>query len=108
VAVADGGSVRRAAAAMERTQPAVTQAIQRLEDAVGFALLDRSGYRVRLTERGEAFVKRARLTVKQARELKAFASVLSSGVEARLRIGVHGAIPTEAWMPLLTELPQRF
>jgi DNA-binding transcriptional LysR family regulator len=47
VAVADGGSVRSAAAALGRTQPAVSQAIQRLEGAVGFSLLDRSGYRAR-------------------------------------------------------------
>ena len=36
IAVADGGSVRQAALAMNRTQSAISQAVQRLEDAVGF------------------------------------------------------------------------
>lgn len=108
VAVADSGSVRGAAVALGRTQPAVTQAIQRLEEAVGFALFDRSAYRVRLTERGETFVKRARASVQQARELRAFATVLSEGVEPRLRIAVHGAIAVSSWLRLVDDLPQRF
>lgn len=108
VAVADSGSVRSAAAVLGRTQPAVSQAIQRLEEAVGFALLDRSGYRVRLTERGETFVKRARTTVRQARDLHTFAAVLSRGVEARLRIVVHGALPVTKWMPLIHGVAERF
>ena len=108
VAVADSGSVRRAAAVIGRTQPAVTQAIQRLEEAVGFALFDRSGYRVRLTDRGTAFLKRARAAVRQARELREFASVLSHGVEPSLRIGVHGAIPLSSWLQLVEDLSKYF
>ena len=108
IAVAESGAVRRAAVALGRTQPAVTQAIQRLEEAAGFALLDRSGYRAKFTERGETFVKRARATVQQARDLGALATALSRGVEARLRIGVHGAIPIESWMHLIKDVPQRF
>jgi DNA-binding transcriptional LysR family regulator len=108
VAVAESGSVRRAAAVLGRTQPAVSQAIQRLEEAVGFSLLDRSGYRARLTERGETFVKRARASVTQARELQTFATVLSRGVEARLRLVVHGAIPVADWMPLVEDMESRF
>lgn len=108
IAVAESGSIHQAAAVLGRTQPAVTQAIRRLEEAVGFALLDRSGYRAKLTERGETFAKRARATVKQARDLRAFANVLSRGVEARLRISIHGAIPTAYWMPLIAAIPERF
>ncbi len=101
VTVADAGSVRHAATLLARTQPAISQAIQRLEQAVGFALLDRSGYRARLTERGELFLKRARVAVAQAKELQGFADVLARDNEARLRIAVHGAIPNEDWMPLV-------
>lgn len=108
IAVVDGGSIHQAASILGRTQPAVTQAIHRLEEAAGFALLDRSGYRVKLTERGETFAKRARITVNQARDLRAFATVLSRGVEARLRIAVHGAIPTAVWMPLLADISKHF
>lgn len=108
IAVADAGSIHRAAEVLGRTQPAVTQAIQRLEEAVGFQLLDRSGYRVSLTERGAIFAKRARATVKQARDLRVFASVLERGIEAQLRISIHGAIPPNAWMHLIADIPMRF
>ncbi|MET0389055.1 MAG: LysR family transcriptional regulator [Polyangiales bacterium] len=101
IAVADQGSIHRAALVLHRTQPAVTQAIQRLEEAVGFALLDRSGYRATVTERGATFVKRARATVQQARDLAAFAAVLSQGVEARLRIAIHGSVPSELALQLV-------
>lgn len=108
VAVAESGSVRRAAVLLGRTQPAVSQAIQRLEEAVGFCLLDRSAYRARLTERGETFVQRARGTVNQARDLQAFATALSRGVEARLRVGVHGALPAAGWTHLLRDVETQF
>lgn len=104
LAVAENGSVRRAAVALGRTQPAVSQAIQRLEAAVGFALLDRTSYRARLTERGETFLERARATVGHARELGRLASALSHGSEPRLRLAVHGAVPIDGWLHLLEDL----
>jgi DNA-binding transcriptional LysR family regulator len=108
VAVADTGSVRGAAAVLGRTQPAVTQAIRRLEDAVGFLLLDRSSYRARLTEKGETFVKRARLTVNHARSLRDFATLLSRGVEPQVRIAIDGAIPQYVWIELIRNATSQF
>lgn len=108
VAVANTGSVRAAAGPLGRTQPAVTQAIHRLEKALGFALLDRSGYRVRLTDRGETFAKRARIAVAQARDLRSFATLLASGVEPRVRLAVHGAIPTEVWVMPVSGISTHF
>lgn len=108
VTIADTGSVRAAASALGRTQPAVTQAIRRLEEAVGFPLLDRSGYRARLTEQGDTFVKRARVAVSYARGLRTFATLLAHGVEPRLKIAIHGAIPTEAWIDLVKDIPSHF
>jgi DNA-binding transcriptional LysR family regulator len=108
VAVADGGSVRHAATTLGRTQPAVTQAIQRLEHVVGFPLLDRSGYRAVPTERGQTFLKRARAVVLQSRELKAFAGVLARDAEPGIRIAMHGATPPTVYDRLLGPVAQRF
>lgn len=108
VAVADTGSVSAAAAVLGRTQPAVTQAIRRLEDAVGFLLLDRSFYRAHLTDKGESFVKRARLSVNHARNLRDFAVALSRGVEPQVRLSVDGAIPAPVWLDLIEEAARRF
>lgn len=108
LAVADAGSVRGAASALNRTQPSVTQAIRRLEDAVGFPLLDRSSYRARLTDGGEVFVARARLLVQHVENLCAFAALLSDGVEPRLRLGIDCAIPRETWVKLLIGMTETF
>jgi DNA-binding transcriptional LysR family regulator len=52
VAVAEAGSVNRAAALLNLTQPAVTRRVQSLEAAIGAVLLDRSSKPPTLTEDG--------------------------------------------------------
>jgi len=59
-AVARSGSMRNAAARLNVTQPAVTQAIRELEDHVGAKLLDRSTRPARLTEAGEQLARATR------------------------------------------------
>ena len=108
VAVAECGSVRQAAAELARTQPAVSQAIQRIEDDIGFPLLDRSGYRAVITERGRLFLNRAKALVKHAGDLKSYADVLSRGHESRLRLSVHGSLASENWIPLIAHIPAAF
>src|SRR3981189_2553561 len=52
VAVAEAGSVNRAAAKLNLTQPAVSRRVQNLEAAIGVVLLDRSAKPPTLTEEG--------------------------------------------------------
>lgn len=60
VTVAQEKSFSRAAELLERTQPAVSQAIRRLEDELGETLFDRSSKDGTLTDAGEALVVYAR------------------------------------------------
>jgi DNA-binding transcriptional LysR family regulator len=53
-ATARAGSVRAAAAELNVTQPAISQAVKQLEDHIGVALLDRGRRPARPTEAGEA------------------------------------------------------
>ncbi|MET3615625.1 DNA-binding transcriptional LysR family regulator [Rhizobium aquaticum] len=62
LAVAEAGSVTRAAASAHLSQPAVTQAISKLEAALGVALFDRSPHGLFPTPAGETF----RLRVQRA------------------------------------------
>lgn len=59
VAVAHARSFRAAANRLGITRSAVSQAVRRLEDALGTALLHRTTRSVGLTEMGEAFLSRA-------------------------------------------------
>ena len=63
VAVAEAGSITRAAAALYMTQPALTTAIRKLEHDVGVELLERTSRGVDLTPAGEAFLERAQLAL---------------------------------------------
>lgn len=59
LAVAEHGSLRAAARQLDVAQPAITRSIRELEDELGATLFDRHAKGVRLTEMGEAFVRRA-------------------------------------------------
>ncbi|MFS0714841.1 LysR family transcriptional regulator [Microbacterium sp. 2P01SA-2] len=58
-AIADGGSITAAAAALGYSQPAVSQQIKRLEQRVGVPVVERVGRRMRLTEAGRVIARHA-------------------------------------------------
>src|ERR1700761_5315213 len=108
VAAAESGSLRAAAEKIHRTQSAVSQALRRLEDAVGFALVDRSEYRIQLTADGRQFLERAKTLLRGAEGLARFAKILASGTEERVRIAVHGALPPRLWAPTVARVVEEF
>ncbi|MCO7190565.1 LysR family transcriptional regulator, partial [Pseudoalteromonas sp. XMcav2-N] len=58
-AVANAQSLSEAAKRLYKSKPAVTQALKRLSDELGFALVTREDYRIRLTEQGKRFHQHA-------------------------------------------------
>lgn len=60
VAIAEHGSLRAAAAAVGKSQPALTQALRQAEDELGVAIFARTSRGVELTEIGERVLLRAR------------------------------------------------
>lgn len=63
VAVADKASFRAAAEALCLSQPALSRRIDKLEDALGARLLERTTRRVTLTNVGRPFLEQARATL---------------------------------------------
>jgi len=59
VAVAESGSISRAARQLSVSQSAVTEAVKNLESSLGAPLLERSGRGVSLTHRGQVFLRHA-------------------------------------------------
>ena len=100
-ALASEGSFQAAATLLHRTHPAVHAAVKSLEVRIGVALIDRSGYRVRLTPAGEAFRERAKDVLSEARALQNFASHLTRGEETELRVIVGDLCPTAKVLGLL-------
>ena len=99
VAVADHGSFTRGAAALNRTQSAVSMQIRRLEEAVGAAVLDRSRRGLGLTPAGEVLLGYARRILAVSAE--AVGRLRDLQVEGVVRLGVMEDYGTRLVPPLL-------
>jgi len=87
VTVATERSFSRAAVRLCRTQPAVSQAVRRLEDDLGEVLFDRSTKSAKLTQAGDALLPEAIQLLRMADEAVATVRQLSQRDRAVLRIG---------------------
>ncbi len=100
--------VNKAARALGITQPAVTQQIRRLEQAVGLKLFHRNGRRLALTEAGqtlEAFAGRIFHLVDAARDALEGAAALQTG---HLKIGASRTAGAYYVSDLLDRFKRRY
>jgi DNA-binding transcriptional LysR family regulator len=101
VAVAEELHFGRAAERLHLSQPPLSQQIRRLEEILGYALFSRTSRSVRLTSAGEAFLPRARRTLRNVqRDLEETRSI-GRGEVGSLHIGFVGS-------GMLTTLPAIF
>ncbi len=101
-AVAREGSFQAAALALNRSHTAVFAAIAKLEGSLGMALLDRSGYRVGLTEAGRSFHRKAQALLGEMEGLRLHAHQLSMGEETHLRVILGDTCPLHGGLQLLS------
>lgn len=87
VAVADSGSLTRAAERLGLAQPALTQTINRLESELGVRLFVRSRRGAALTEAGRAIIGDVRASLACAEGAASRARAIGAGREGDLRIG---------------------
>jgi DNA-binding transcriptional LysR family regulator len=86
VAVAEHGTVSKAAAVLNITQPALSRQIGALEYEFGFPLFERSGRRLTLTPRGEQLLGSSRSLLACAATLTERAQALRCGVIKELKL----------------------
>jgi len=103
-AVVRHGGVASAAAQLHKVQSAVTYQVRKLEGQLGVELLDRSGYRVRLTPAGEAVLSEGRRLIAQAEHVATIARQFTEGFEPRLTLVVDGILPLEPALKALKAL----
>jgi len=102
--VARQGHVGRAAEAVGVTQPAVSKAIRRLEDAVGVALFERGAHGARLTAEGQLFLESARRFDTEHIELMRSATELRAQHAGLLRVGLTNAASDGPVVRVLSEM----
>ena len=101
VAVAEELHFGRAAARLHLSQPPLSQQIRRLEEMLGYALFVRTSRSVMLTDAGEAYLERARRTLRNVqRDIEETRSI-GQGEVGSLHIGFVGSA-------MLTTLPVIF
>lgn len=100
-AVATERSFSRAARTLHRTQPAVSQAIRRLEEACGEQLIDRSLRDGTLSEAGVLLLDYARRTIRLVDEAAAAVADLREMKQGRVVVGANEA-GVHTLLPVLT------
>lgn len=100
--IAELGHLGRAAEKLNRSQPALSKSIQRLEESLGTRLFQRDGRRIKLTDVGQLLLERGRqlqLSIAETeREVRDFAG----GLVGNIRLGCAASM-AEYLLPQLTE-----
>jgi DNA-binding transcriptional LysR family regulator len=99
--VATLGGFRAASAKLHTSQPAVSQRIAHLEQALGVRLFDRDKRGVRLTAKGQALLAHAERMLQMRHDMLLVARE-QGAVRGRVAIGVAETI-VQTWLPALLE-----
>jgi DNA-binding transcriptional LysR family regulator len=103
-AVVDEGGFAQAAAALNRSQSAVSYAVARLQESLDQPLLTIEGRKAVLTAHGQTLLKRARTLVRDFETLELLSRNLKQGWEPHLRLVVDAAFPRERLLNIVGEL----
>jgi DNA-binding transcriptional LysR family regulator len=106
ISLAQEGSFSRAAEALHRSQPAVSQAIRRLEDEVGAQLMDRTSRKVVLTSAGTILLGYARRMVQLREDAKRALEELRNHKRGVLRLAANESVCNYVLPPLLKAFRQ--
>src|ERR1041385_4549238 len=107
VTVAAERSFSRAARKLRRTQPAVSQAIRRLEDDTGERLIERSSRDGTLTDAGTLLLDYASRLLRLADEAGAAVADLRDVRKGRVLIGANEA-GVHALLPIIETFQQQY
>lgn len=100
--IAELGHLGRAAEKLNRSQPALTKSIQRLEESFGTRLFQRDGRRIKLTPVGELLKARGKELQQNIAQTQREVRDFASGLVGNIRVGC-AATMAEHLLPKLTQ-----
>lgn len=106
--ISDKGSIHAASLELGKAKSAVNYSIKRLEDQLGFEVLDRSSYRTKLTPKGLSFLDKASPLLLQSKELVHTAKQIASGVEVKVALSATAIYPTQKINAVMKNILQKF
>ncbi|WP_150658034.1 LysR family transcriptional regulator [Pseudomonas fluorescens] len=99
--IAELGHLGQAAQKLNRSQPALTKSIQRLEEALGTRLFERDGRRIKLTPVGELLKVRGKQLQQSIAETQREVRDFAKGVLGNIRLGCAASM-ADHLLPHLT------
>jgi len=106
--VVDRGSYAAAAEALNKSQSAVSYALQRLNDQLPDPVLKQSGRRAVLTDTGEVMLRHAEQLLAQAVLAETIASSMAAGVEAEVTIALDSLLDVDAVVCVFEDFSRQF
>ncbi|AVJ55163.1 LysR family transcriptional regulator [Idiomarina sp. OT37-5b] len=106
--VAATGSLQQAAQQLFKTQSAISMALKKLEQEAGFALFDRSGYRLKLTAHGQQYLRQAEEVLRQHQRLQTLAGRLREGAEPHITLCYDHTCDAGLWLQHIDTLQTDF
>ncbi|MGR9085678.1 MAG: LysR family transcriptional regulator [Gammaproteobacteria bacterium] len=94
IVVVDAGGYARAAEILNKSQSAVTYAVQKIESRLGLKAFEIQGRKAVLTPTGQMLYRRALALVEEASDLERAANRLSAGWEAEIHIAAEILFPS--------------
>ncbi len=99
--VVRAGTFSAAAARLNKSQSAISQAVANLQDALGSKLFELDGRRARLTRAGRLVHRKARVLLSDAQRLEEFARDLTGEFETSIRLAVETLYPQDRLLQAL-------
>lgn len=106
--IVEDGGLNSAAQRLNKTPPALSMAIKKLEQSLGFSLLNRDHYRLTLTEQGRVFYHQAKEILQGVDRLQSLGHQLAQGVEPLFSISYEQAAPPVMFQSALSATIQQF
>src|SRR4051794_17369563 len=106
--VVQAGSMRKAAALLNTTQPSISRSIAELEDAVGVSLLDRNPQGVEPTKYGRALLDGGVAMFDDLRQAVKNIEFLADPTAGEMRIACNASLATNFLSAVLDRMPRRY
>lgn len=107
-AIVETGTVKAASEALNKTQPAISQALKSLELQIGANLFDRSGYRLELTSLGKRVYLQSLRVLAETDDLSQLIQHFEKGNEEQITLAVDANVDIKKLTFVLLELQQQF
>lgn len=107
LAVIEHGGIGRAAASLDLTQPALSKSLRKLEESLGQKLIDRGAFGARPTMFGRSLAERARIIIREVRNLRADFSALQNLETGHVAVGAGPALMADLLPRTVARLHRR-